>query len=229
MTILITGINGQLGKALVKSYSEKDVLLGLNKIEFDLENFNFCKDLILTKRPKWIINAAAFTDVNRAEVDHKKTFKINSLGVENIVKAASVYGGKIIQISSDFVFDGRKKVKYETNDKCNPLNIYGLSKYQSEQLIIKYPNVIILRTSWLYGPVGKNFCLTILKMCKLYAKENKPLKVVKDQIGCPTSSISLAEIPSSVIEWPASCTISKSASGKARCNSHADTIGQTIS
>ena len=194
MTILISGIEGQLGQALLESYSGDEEILGLNRNQFNLENFNSCRDLILKKKPRWIINAAAFTDVNRAEIEKEKTFKINTFGAANIIKAATTYGGKVIHLSTDFVFDGRKTSSYKPTDKCNPLNVYGSSKYKSEQLIMKYPNVIILRTSWLYGPIGKNFCLTILKLCKLYAKDKKPLKVVSDQIGCPTSSINLAVI-----------------------------------
>ena len=194
MTILISGVEGQLGQALLKSYSGDEEILGLNRNQFNLEDFNYSRDLILKKKPKWIINAAAFTDVNGAETEKEKTFKINTFGAANIIKAATTYGGKVIHLSTDFVFDGRKTSSYKPTDKCNPLNVYGSSKYKSEQLIMKYPNVIILRTSWLYGPIGKNFCLTILKLCKLYAKDKKPLKVVSDQIGCPTSSINLAVI-----------------------------------
>ena len=194
MTILITGIDGQLGQAMYKAYSGGQDILGLNRNEFNLEDFDYCRDLIINKKPKWIINTAAFTNVNMAEIEKEKAFKINSYGPANIVKAASTYGGKVIHISSDFVFDGSNKNSYKPEDKCNPVNFYGLSKYKGEKLIIKYPNVIILRTSWLYGPIGKNFCLTILKMSKLFSKEKKPLKVVSDQIGCPTSSINLAEI-----------------------------------
>ena len=194
MTILISGIEGQLGQALLESYSGDEEILGLNRNQFNLEDFNYSRDLILKKKPRWIINAAAFTDVNGAETEKEKTFKINAFGAANIIKAATTYGGKVIHLSTDFVFDGRKTSSYKPTDKCNPLNVYGSSKYKSEQLIMKYPNVIILRTSWLYGPIGKNFCLTILKLCKLYAKDKKPLKVVSDQIGCPTSSINLAVI-----------------------------------
>ena len=194
MTILISGIEGQLGQALLESYSGDEEILGLNRNQFNLENFNSCRDLILKKKPRWIINTAAFTDVNGAETEKEKTFKINAFGAANIIKAASTYGGKVIHLSTDFVFDGRKTNSYKPTDECNPLNVYGSSKYKSEQLIMKYPNVIILRTSWLYGPVGQNFCLTILRFCKLFAKDKKPLKVVSDQIGCPTSSINLAVI-----------------------------------
>ena len=194
MTILISGIEGQLGQALLKSYSGDEEILGLNRNQFNLEDFSSIRDLILKKKPKWIINTAAFTDVNGAETEKEKTFQINAFGAANIIKAATSYGGKVIHLSTDFVFDGRKTNSYKPTDECNPLNVYGSSKYKSEQLIMKYPNVIILRTSWLYGPMGKNFCLTILKFCKLFAKDKKPLKVVSDQIGCPTSSINLAVI-----------------------------------
>ena len=193
MKILITGIEGQLGKALVNSKPKDIDIFGLKRLDFDLEDFNSCRNFIKNKKPNWIINTAAFTDVNRAEFEQEKTYKVNSYGVANIVEAAASYGGNVIHLSSDFVFDGIHKNSYKPSDKCNPINTYGNSKYKAEKLIIRYPNVIILRTSWLYGPVGKNFCLSILKTCKLISKDKKPLKVVSDQIGCPTSSIDLAE------------------------------------
>ena len=130
MTILITGINGQLGKALIFSNTEKKDIIGLNKEKFNLEDFNYCRDLILNIKPKWIINTAAYTDVNNAEIEKEKTFRVNSYGVENIAKTVSSYGGKILHISSDFVFDGTNSISYKPKDKCNPLNVYGSSKYK---------------------------------------------------------------------------------------------------
>ena len=194
MTILITGINGQLGKALITSNIKNNDFIGLNKKQFNLEDFNDCKDLILNIKPKWIINTAAYTDVNNAEIEEEKAYRINCFGVENIAKTVSNYGGKILHISTDFVFDGTNAIGYKPADRCNPLNVYGSSKYAGEKLIMKYPNVLVLRTSWLYGPTGSNFCLTILNKCKLLAKEKRPLEVVSDQISCPTSSINLAQI-----------------------------------
>ena len=214
MTILITGVEGQLGNALINSVSIKEDIIGLKRNEFNLEDFNSCKDFLMKTKPRWIINTAAFTDVNNAEIEQEKVYKVNSYGVANIAEAASKYGGKIIHISTDFVFDGDHKKSYKPIDSCNPINVYGLSKYKGEKLIIKYPKVIILRTSWLYGPKGKNFCLTILKACKSFSKDKRPLKVVSDQIGCPTSSLDLAktcwkfvsflsdeDFPSEIFHW----------------------------
>ncbi|MBN97363.1 MAG: hypothetical protein CMC56_05590, partial [Flavobacteriaceae bacterium] len=101
MTILISGIEGQLGQALLESYSGDEKILGLNRNQFNLEDFNSCRDLILKKKPTWIINAAAFTDVNGAETEKEKTFKINTFGAANIIKAATTYGGKVIHFDLD--------------------------------------------------------------------------------------------------------------------------------
>ena len=111
MKILITGIEGQLGKALVNSKPKKIDIFGLKRIDFDLEDFNSCRDFIKNKKPNWIINTAAFTDVNKAELEQEKYYKVNSYGVENIVKALSSYGGKMIHISSDlYSMETTKKI-----------------------------------------------------------------------------------------------------------------------
>ena len=194
MKILISGINGQLGKAIINSNNNIYEVIGLKKNEFDLEDFKSCKDLIFDLKPDWIINTAAYTQVDKAEHQREQAFKINSFGVENIADTLSTYGGKLIHISTDFVFGGNNSRSYLTTDICNPLSIYGASKLKGEELILKFPNAIILRTSWLYGPVGSNFCLTMLKLHNKLSKEDKPLRVISDQIGCPTSTIDLARV-----------------------------------
>ena len=194
MKILISGINGQLGQAIINSNKRNHEAIGLDKSQFDLENFKSCENLILSHKPDWIINTSAYTQVDKAEQEREKAFRVNSFGVENIAKAISKYGGKLLHISTDFVFGGDNSKSYLPNDICNPLSIYGASKLKGEELILKYPNVIVLRTSWLYGPTGHNFCLTMIKLHNKFAEENKTLKVISDQIGCPTSTINLANV-----------------------------------
>ena len=194
MKIIISGVNGQLGKAIIKSKRNNYEVIGLEKTQFDLENFKSCEDLILSFQPDWIINAAAYTQVDKAEHQQKKAYKVNSYGVENIAKVLSTYGGKLIHISTDFVFGGDISKSYLTTDICKPLGVYGASKLKGEELSLQFPNVVIIRTSWLYGPVGTNFCLTMLKLHKKFSEEGKSLKVISDQIGCPTSTSDLASI-----------------------------------
>ena len=194
MKIIISGVNGQLGKAIINSKRNNYEVIGLNKTQFDLENFKSCEDLILSIKPDWIINTAAYTKVDKAEHQKEKAYKVNSYGVENIAKVLSSYGGKLIHISTDFVFGGDISKSYLTTDICKPLGVYGASKLKGEELSLKFPNVVIIRTSWLYGPVGANFCLTMLKLHKKFSEENKSLRVISDQIGCPTSTSDLAGI-----------------------------------
>ena len=194
MKVLITGVSGQLGSQLQKSALKEYEIIPLKKNQFDLQNKEYCKKVILELRPDWIINTAAFTAVDKAEIEVSKAFEINAFGVENLAKTCSIYGGRLLQISTDFVFDGCKKIPYLPNDKSNPLNIYGASKLKGEYLSLKYPGTLVLRTSWLYGPSGDNFLLKMLNLHENAIKESKLLKVVNDQRGCPTDTIQLAEI-----------------------------------
>ena len=194
MKILITGVDGQLGNQLMQNPAPNFELIGLKKNQFNLQNNDQCKQTILKLRPDWIINTAAFTDVEKAEDEIKKAFDINARGVEILAKTCSSYGGRLLQISTDFVFDGFKKTPYLPNDKCNPLNIYGSSKLKGENISLKYPGTLILRTSWLYGPSGNNFFLKMLKLHENAVKQSRILKVVNDQQGCPTDTIQLAKI-----------------------------------
>ena len=194
MKILITGINGQLGNQLIKYPDKNHQILGLNKKQFNLQDEDQCKKTILELKPDWIINTAAFTAVDIAEIEQKKAFEINSRAVETLAKTSSSYGGRLLQISTDFVFDGLKKKPYLTNDECNPLNIYGASKLKGEHLSLKYPGTLILRTSWLYGTSGENFFLKMLKLHENHSKQSKIINVVNDQKGCTTDTIQLARI-----------------------------------
>ena len=191
MKILITGGNGQLGTALAKKSPKGTKIFCFNKKEFNLLDLNLCKNKILEIKPNWIINAAAYTKVDNAEKEKEKVFSINANAVELLAKTVSSYGGRLLQISTDFVFDGKKLAPYQPQDKLNPLNVYGASKKKGEELALKYDRNIVLRTSWVYGDSGENFFLKILEHNK---KQTNILKVVNDQFGCPTNVINLAEI-----------------------------------
>ncbi len=194
MRVLITGVKGQLGKSILDSRENSVEILGLDKNEFDLQEFNHCKKIINEFRPNWIVNTAAYTAVDKAESNRELAFSINAFGVENLAESVSKIGGKLLHISTDFVFDGENKIPYKTDNICHPINTYGESKLKGEKLALKYPGTIILRTSWLYSSHGRNFCLTMLKLHKKYSSEGLPLKVVSDQFGSPTSCKTLAEV-----------------------------------
>ena len=135
---MISGVNGQLGKAIINSKRDNYEVIGIGKNRFDLENFKSCKDLILSLKPDWIINTAAYTKVDKAEHEQEKAYEVNSYGVENIVKVLSSYGGKLIHISTDFVFGGDNSKSYLTTDICKPLGVYGASKLKGEELILQF-------------------------------------------------------------------------------------------
>jgi len=141
-------------------------------------------------QPDIIIHAAAWTDVDGCELDKEKAYRVNFDGTKNVALACSKAGAILIYISTDFVFDGKKKIPYKEEDRPHPINIYGASKLKGEEAIKKIlKNYFILRTSWLYGKHGKNFVDTILDK----TKREKMLKIVDDQIGSPTYAKDLAK------------------------------------
>ncbi len=197
MKILITGKEGQLAKALftkAKSSHTSYKLIGFNKKELNIENSQLLRDTVLFHKPDWIINTAAFTDVEKAENEKNSAFSINAYAVGEIAKIVNSYGGRLLQISTDFVFKGDKRNPYSINDLCSPINEYGRSKLEGETLALIYSGNIVLRTSWLYSNYGDNFMIKILNLHEKFSKDNKYLNVVHDQIGSPTNANELAKI-----------------------------------
>ncbi|USK35011.1 dTDP-4-dehydrorhamnose reductase [Bacillus sp. F19] len=190
MNIMITGASGQLGKELCRQLSQTNTVTGLSRNQMDMtkkdEVFNHIQQL----KPELIIHSAAFTAVDQCEADRKKAFNINWRGTSYVTEAAGEVNAKLIYISSDYVFDGKKKAPYTEKDHPYPLSIYGLSKLYGEQCVLTYKKGTIIRTSWLFGHEGKNFVKTILHL----AKQKKNWKVVNDQIGSPTYVKDLTEI-----------------------------------
>ena len=199
MRILLTGANGQFGTSFRELtnnnfYFINDELISLTRKDLDLLDENACRKTIESINPDLIINAAAYTDVDRAEIEPEIAYAINAKAPLIFAEVLLKTGGKLIQLSSDFVFDGKSKIPYKPNDKTNPLNLYGSTKALCESTLLSLlgesKQVVILRSSWIFGPYGKNFAKTILKLIK----SNNTLKVVANQIGSPTSSLSLAKI-----------------------------------
>ena len=193
MKVLITGSNGQLGQVLNQFKPSNIQILNTNKSTFDLTNKLQISEYILYHKPDWVINSGAYTNVDKSEKESDIVFQTNSFSVEAISQALCQTNGKLLQISTDFVFDGKTNKSYTPYEKTNPIGVYGFSKLKAEEYIkeiIPDPNRgIILRTSWLMGHTGNNFAL---KMLKLH-NEKDLLNVVIDQIGSPTSAISLAK------------------------------------
>ena len=193
MKVLITGTTGQLGTALQTSTPRGVEALYMSRKELDLGDPNECRRVIEMHEPDWLLNAGAYTAVDQAESEPKKAMAINAGAPEAFAEALEKQGGKVLQISTDFVFDGTQSTPYKPDQKKKPIGVYGKSKAEGEDAILSKLNCnergIILRTSWVLGPVGKNFALTMLKLHSI----KDEIRVVADQIGCPTSTHTLAE------------------------------------
>lgn len=200
MRVLLTGAEGQLGKSIIEQKPRNHDLIITTKNDFDLSNRSLCFEKVFSYKPDWIINCGAFTKVDKAEDEVDLAFSINADSVRYISEALIETKGKILQISTDYVFDGNKNTPYKPLDSRNPQNIYGKSKALAEKIIEDTLNPsgqgLIIRTSWLMGSSGDNFALKILSLLK----EREKLSVVSDQIGCPTTTLSLAKVCWKAIE-----------------------------
>jgi dTDP-4-dehydrorhamnose reductase len=187
MRILITGANGQLGHELQR------VLKGHTLIqaawpEFDLLKSDVEKQ-VLAARPDVVVHLAAYTDVDGAEREPDKAMAVNAEGTERVARAVDKASARLIYLSTDYVFDGRKTSPYVETDEPKPLSVYGRSKLEGERRALAYcPNTLIVRSAWLYGAHGRNFVNTIIRL----ASEQPALRVVADQRGCPTHAGDLA-------------------------------------
>src|SRR5579864_3493845 len=188
MKVMILGATGLLGKALMREWSG-DQVAGLSSRDVDIRDAEGIRDRLQQRRPDWIVVAAAYTDVDGCESNQDRAFSVNRDGPVNVAKAAREIGAKLVFLSSDYVFDGKKRTAYEADDARNPQSVYGRSKAEAEvQLLEVLPSCCIARTSWLFGMGGKCFPDTILKL----AATRPALDVVNDQRGGPTYSVDLA-------------------------------------
>jgi dTDP-4-dehydrorhamnose reductase len=187
MLTLVTGASGQLGrsiKSLVKLQNINNSFVFTTRDQLDLSYLNNIQSYFKNRKFDLIINCAAYTKVDKAELDEKQANLINHLAVKKIAEIAQSNNIKLIHISTDFVFDGFKGQPYLESDATDPLNIYGKTKLAGENAVISIMkfNAIIIRTSWVYSEYGNNFVDTILKL----VKNGNELNVVSDQIGTPT-------------------------------------------
>lgn len=198
MKVLITGANGQLGRELTKQYKEiKDVELILTGVsDLDITDRKAVYEFVNNHKPEVIINCAAHTAVDKCETDVDMAYKINTIGPKNLASAAYAIGAEIVQVSTDYVFDGERDIELTEFDEVNPKTIYGKTKLEGEKVVSKLnPKHYIVRTAWLYGD-GNNFVKTMIKL----SETNKTLKVVNDQKGTPTSTVDLARVIISLVE-----------------------------
>ena len=196
MKVLLTGAGGQLGTALQKSCPGAVELIATDQAELDLTDAKACAAMVAALKPDWVLNGGAYTAVDRAEEQPQLAEAINAAAPRAFAEALAELGsGRLLQISTDFVFSGMQGHPYGAQDPVAPLGVYGASKARAEAAVFEVlgpERACVLRTSWLYGPVGKNFCLTMLKFHAVKAKAGDPLNVVADQVGCPTHTAGLA-------------------------------------
>ena len=184
MRVLVTGGDGQLGTELCLLLRER----ADEAIAPDLEELDFLRaDTIAAQidrhRPDWVINCAAYTQVDKAEEEEDKAFRINRDGAREVARAARAAGAGLAHISTDFIFGGERCRPYREDDAANPLGVYGQSKWEGEQAVREeMPDALVLRTAWVYGVHGANFVRTMLRL----AGEREELRVVADQVGTPS-------------------------------------------
>ena len=200
MKILLIGSTGQLGQTLIKTKPQNIEIIECCRSNIDLSNLKLINDFILNSRANFVINSAAYTEVDKAELESELAYQINAEAPNAIANAVSKTKGSLIHISTDFVFDGTKNIPYTPKDYVKPLGIYGKSKAKGEEYVLKLTNNYVVRTSWLYGDFGKNFCLTMLRLHKEKSLAKQPLRVVSDQIGAPTSTYSLSRFCWKIID-----------------------------
>jgi len=192
MKVLITGAHGQLGWELQRNIPDGIDSVALSSSELDITNGQQVDETVGRLAPQVIINAAAYTAVDKAEEEQQKAFAVNAQGAANLAAAAKKNGARLVHISTDFVFDGRKSSPYLPNDPTNPTGVYGTSKLAGEQKIIEISGLkqcALVRTAWVYSSHGHNFVKTMLRLMA----ERDRLGVVDDQVGTPTWAKGLAE------------------------------------
>ena len=191
MKVLITGANGQVGYELVRQAESKGIhYCAFERAELDITNIDTIEQAIAKCIPDIVINAAAYTTVDKAEDEPELAFSVNRDGVANLAKVCKFAKIPMIHISTDYVFDGTKKCAYTEEDIPNPLGVYGQSKWDGEQILrANLKSHIILRVSWVFGVHGNNFVKTMLRL----GRERKDLRIVDDQHGGPTPAVAVAD------------------------------------
>ena len=239
MKVLLTGAAGQLGQALIASKPFDVELISTSRTggqvfeALDLSDDEACQQAVQTHRPDWILNAGAYTAVDKSESEPELVKAVNALAPRAFAQALVDYcpSGRLLQLSTDFVFNGQQGFPYQPDQCTNPLGVYGATKAAGEKAAAELlgtgldGHAAILRTSWVYGPVGRNFLLTMLHLHRLKAEDKEPLPVVADQVGCPTATLGLAKVCWTVITRQVSGVLHWSDAGAATWYDFAQAIG----
>jgi dTDP-4-dehydrorhamnose reductase len=198
--VLIAGAAGQVGRALVDSAPTPIEVVKCSHQNLDVADERVVLSCIRSHAPDVIVNAAAYTAVDRAESEPELARRVNSDGPRYLALAAREVGARLVHVSTDFVFDGASSIPYPPEAPTNPLNVYGVTKRAGEQAVLEVlpGRSVVLRTSWLYAAQGSNFVRTMLRlMCAKGA-----VRVVADQVGTPTAARSVAQAIWKITEWP---------------------------
>ena len=196
MKILLTGKDGQVGFALHKKLASVGEVIATDRNELNLENSYAIITFIEKIKPDIIINAAAYTDVDKAESEIELAHKVNTEATQVLAEKASQLDIPIIHFSTDYVFDCLKNEPYVETDQTNPQSVYGQTKWEGEEAVRKHKKHIILRTGWVFSSYGQNFLKTILKLIQ----EKSSLNIVSDQRGAPTSVDAIAEVTYNIVK-----------------------------
>ncbi len=189
MKLWITGAKGLLGSLLVKLCEKRKLAYVATGREIDITQTDQVRSFAKHQTPTHIINCAAYTAVDLAEKEKEKAFQVNATGAENLARVANEQKMALLQLSTNFIFDGTSQTPYKENAAPNPVNVYGQSKWEGEKRVLKaHPEACIIRTSWLFGLGGKNFVSSILQIMQ----KERSLRTASDQSGKPTYALDLA-------------------------------------
>ncbi|GEN29692.1 NAD(P)-dependent oxidoreductase [Halovibrio variabilis] len=197
MHVLVTGATGQVGYELMRLVPEGFTVAGFGSAELDITDAAVVEEIVERETPALIINAAAYTAVDKAEAEPELAYAVNQDGVANLAAVAARCGIPLLHISTDYVFSGDTEIAYREDDSPAPTGVYGASKLAGEKVLAEtWTNHLIMRTSWVFGAHGNNFVKTMLRL----GQEREKLSVVADQHGCPTSAASIARALWSLVE-----------------------------
>lgn len=220
MKVLVTGTTGQVGKAVLAAAPADAQVIGLTRAQLDLANADGIASIVQREQPDWVINAGAYTAVDKAESEPDLALAVNGRAPAAFAKALAESGGRLLQISTDFVFDGTASTPYAPAAARNPLSVYGRTKAAGEDGA--GADAVIVRTSWVYGEGGANFVRTMLRLMR----EREELSVVCDQIGRPTWASGLAQVIWALIERAKAGIYHHSDAGETSWHGFAQAIGE---
>ncbi|HUX72264.1 MAG TPA: dTDP-4-dehydrorhamnose reductase [Steroidobacteraceae bacterium] len=200
MRVLVTGGGGQVGRALAAAAPPGHSAVAIPHAELDIGNEAAVTEALQARQAEWLVNAAAYTAVDRAESEPALARAVNDTAVGILARAASSCGCRLLHLSTDFVFDGQARTAYRPSDPTNPLSVYGATKAAGERrVLMSGSGAIVLRSAWVYAATGRNFALTMLKLMR----ERDEVRVVADQIGTPTWARGIAQAIWSLIDQDA--------------------------